>query len=365
MTTYFSAKELLAPPTERAAFSDRQAYVCAELSKLAYFKFEGGNTLDELLTFAKEVVGDEPGFALLEQKLRSVLTSSPSAAAEAEKAFEAILGEGGFALKKTFATQGTQAFICTKKVPLKIGGEKIVAFLAFRGTEPKDFRDIKTDINASLITEDIGGDQVALHSGYLEALRLVVDEINATLNDLSPDQLFVTGHSLGGALAIVFTRLHATSTNGACYTYGAPPVGAVEVQYKLKTPVYEVINEFDIVPNLPHPLVGKILGWLLKGLRIVLKAFTVTARVLASSSLDEKLENYFDMLTRYRHPGYMSYLIGSGGAARLRYNLGMYDRVRMWLAIRGRGLSRFKKLVADHMIDLYVDKLKEHARKRN
>jgi len=42
MTVYFSARELLTPPTERAAFSDRQAYMCAELSRLAYFKFEGG-----------------------------------------------------------------------------------------------------------------------------------------------------------------------------------------------------------------------------------------------------------------------------------------------------------------------------------
>lgn len=364
MTTYFSAKELLEPPTERAAFSDRQAYVCAELSKLAYFKFEGGNTLDELLTFTKEVLDDESRYALLEQKLRSVLTGSPSAA-DAERAFEAILAEGGFTLQKTFSTRGTQAFICTKKMLLKVGDEKTVAFLSFRGTEPKDFRDIRTDIKASLIAEEVGDEEVALHSGYLEALRLIDDEINATLDNLSADQLFVTGHSLGGALAIVFTRLHAASTNGACYTYGAPPVGAVEVQYKLKTPVYEIVNEFDIVPNLPHPMVGKVLGWLLKGLRVVLKAFTVTARVLASSSLDEKLESYFDMLTRYRHPGYMSYLIGSGSAARLRYNLGLYDRVRMWLAIRGRGLSRFKKLVTDHTIDLYVDKLKEHARKRN
>ena len=365
MTNYFSAKELLEPPTDRAAFSDRQAYVCAELSKLAYFKFEGGNTLDDLLSFAKEIFGDEPRFALLEQKIRSALTQSPSTAAEAEKALEVILSEAGFTFLRAFSEQGTQAFICTKKLPLKIGGDKTVAFLVFRGTEPKDFRDIKADINVSLVTEKINGDEIALHSGYLEALRMVDGKINASLEDLSPDQLFVTGHSLGGALAILYTRIHATSTNGACYTYGAPPVGAVEVQYKLKTPVYEIINEFDIVPNLPHPMVGKILGWLLKVIRIVLKMFTVTARVLASSSLDEKLEDYFDMLTRYRHPGYMSYLVGSDSDARLRYNLGTYDKIRMWFAIRGMGLSRFKKLAGDHAIDQYVNKLKVHARNRN
>ncbi len=365
MTTYFSAQELLSPPTQRAAFSDRQAYVCAELSKLAYFKFEGGNTLDQILVVARDVVGDNDRYSMLEQELRNILTAGPSDTAEATEAFRKILEEGGFKLEQTYSVQGSQAFLCTKSVPLEQGGAKNVAFLAFRGTEPKDFRDIKTDIKASLVEEMVQGDKIALHKGYLEALKLIDADINASLANISPDQLFITGHSLGGALAVVYTRLHAASETGACYTYGAPPVGAIEVQNKLKTPVYQVVNEFDIVPNLPHPLIGKLFVWLLKGLKIILKAFTVTARVLSVSSWDEKLEDYFNMLTRYRHPGYVSYLVGSGSAARLRYNLGTYDRIRMWLAIRKGGLTRFKKLVKDHMIDLYVDKLKAHARSRN
>ena len=80
MSTYFSATELLSPPTERAAFSDRQAYVCAELSKLAYFKFEGGHTLDQILEIAEKVIDDDSKFKILEAQLRHVLTSSPTPA---------------------------------------------------------------------------------------------------------------------------------------------------------------------------------------------------------------------------------------------------------------------------------------------
>lgn len=364
MTTYFSAPDLLEPPTERSAFSDRQAYVCAELSRLAYFKFEGGNTLEEVLSIARQVLGDDSRFAELERQLRGLLTVAPSDAASAEAAFRAILHEGGFELVKTFSSKGTQAFICRRKIPLITGGHKSVAVLAFRGTEPRQFEDIKTDVKAPLKAVQLDGQTVEFHTGYLEALDHVADDVTKTIADAAPDQLIVTGHSLGGALAIVFTRLHATSTNGACYTFGAPPVGAIEVQNGLKTPVYEIINELDIVPQLPNPWLGAFTGLLLKLVRMVSKLVTVVERLLASGKWDEKLEKFFGMLIRYRHPGYVSYLTGSGREAYLRYNLSTFDRVRLWFAIRKNGLSSFKKLVADHMIDVYVEKLKDHARKR-
>ena len=243
MSTYFSATELLSPPTERAAFSDRQAYVCAELSKLAYFKFEGGHTLDQILKIAKEIIDDDTRFKILEQQLRNVLTSSPSVAPEAKKAFEEILNAADFQLVDTYSSLGTQAFICTKTIELAAGGKKTMAFLTFRGTEPKDFRDIKTDIKARLKGVKLDQETIDFHSGYLDSLEHIRADLVEELEKTSYDQLFITGHSLGGALAIVFTRLQAASTNGACYTFGAPPVGAVEVQNGLKTPVYEIIND--------------------------------------------------------------------------------------------------------------------------
>ena len=104
---------------------------------------------------------------------------------------------------------------------------------------------------------------------------------------------------------------------------------------------------------------------LLKLLRLLGKVVTVINRVLTSGSWDEKWEEYIKMLTRYRHPGYISYLIGSGQQARLRYNVSSWDRLGWWRRmIFKKSFGGFGKMVSDHMIDLYIEKLRQHALKR-
>jgi triacylglycerol lipase len=368
MTKYFSETSLLDAPTERAAFSDRQAYVCAELSKLAYFRFEGGHTIDEILNVAKEIFGENEKFSLLEKQVKIMLSGSPEATMDSRDALKKILNAAGFALVETFNEAGTQAFLCSRTVQRDNLPDRAVVYLAFRGTEPKEFQDIKTDINARLKSVSIEGEDepVDFHSGYIKALGRVDEQINDKLASTDHDQLIICGHSLGGALAIAFTRLYASGINGACYTFGAPPVGAVEVQYGMKTPVYEIINELDIGPNLPNPWLGSISSLLLRLFRLLAKSVTIVDKLLASGSLDEKLEAYIEMMTRYRHPGYKSYLVGVEGDAHLRYNLGSFDKVKLWMRmVTKKGFSRFNKLVSDHMIDVYVNKLRNHALKRN
>lgn len=365
MYTYFSESTLLTPPVERAAFSDRQAYVCAEMAKLAYFKFEGGHLLKDILDVARDFIGDDKNFAILEQQLSNILTSDPTSESESKQAFEAILDGAGFTLVDTFSKEGTQAFLCTKEYEMDGGTKKTVAFLSFRGTEPKQFEDIKTDVRARLIEVDVGHEKVEFHSGFYDSLGLIKDELAKEIAAAKYDQLFVTGHSLGGALAIIYTRLFAPSSNGACYTFGAPPVGAVEVQNGLKTPVYEIINELDIVPRLPNPWLVGFTSLLLKIIRLLGKVFTIVNKVLLSGTWDETWEDYIKMLTRYRHPGYVSYLVGSGKEARLRYNVNSWDRLGWWRKmILKKSIGGFKKLVSDHMIDLYIEKLRQHALKR-
>lgn len=370
MNKFFSAKELLLPPTERAAFSDRQAYVCAELSKLAYFKFEGGHTADDLISFVKTLFKDDERVTLLESKIKALLTASASTELESKNALREILLHAGFELVETFSTKGTQAFICTRKVKSQSEEkEKVVTFLVFRGTEPTDFTDIKTDIKAKLVNVEVGGISIQMHSGYVEAFNLVHEEIQAVLGDLPHDQLIITGHSLGGALAIVSTRLLASNVTGACYTFGAPPVGAIEVSNNLKTPVYEIINEIDIVPRLPNPWMASAALVLIKLIHWLGRMFTIIGRILASGTWDDKLQEWMDMMVKYRHPGYLSYLVGSGGAARLRYNVGSFDRLKWWLAMifKSRtmlGKKGFRKMASDHSIDLYVEKLIVHGQRR-
>lgn len=368
MDTYFTEKSLLEAPVERAAFSDRQAYVCAELSKLAYFKFEGGSAVQEILAFGEEFIGDDARFRQFQEHLLSRFADEHFDRRSALISFKQILNAAGFGQVETFSEQGTQGFLCTRSFPVPDRGNKTVAYLAFRGTEPRSFRDIRTDVRARLNPVVVGDQTIEFHTGYHEEVVRVFPRIDPYLKRTPHQQLIVTGHSLGGALAIVFTRLHAASVNGACYTFGAPPVGAIEVQEGLKTPVYEIANELDIVPNLPNPWLGAGAGVLLRLVWLVLKTFTLTERLLASGTWDERLDAYIKMMTRYRHPGYRSFLTGTGKHARLRYNLGSYDALGLWLRMifnSGLGLRRFEKLVSDHAIGGYVAKLKTHAIGRN
>ena len=365
MSIYFSSRELLAPPTERAAFSDRQAYVCADLARLAYFKFEGGHTLDQALQVVREILPDDDRRAMLEQQLRVVLSSSPSTAVEGQQALAGILEGAGFALVQTFSNAGTQAFLCTMRMTRGSGADKTVAYLVFRGTEPRDFCDIRSDVRASLTTVTLDGESFELHSGYLESFNVVRADIEQALDATRLDQLIVTGHSLGGALAIVTTRLLKPDSTGACYTFGAPPVGTIDVQNSLKTPVYEIINELDIVPRLPNPWLTTGFVVLLRLARFLAKFFTLIEKALATGSWDEKLERFMDSMTRYRHPGYVSYLVGSGTEARLRYNVSGFDRLKWWLSMTWkRRIWQFGRMVGDHSIELYSSKLRTHALRR-
>ena len=48
---YFTDKQLLSPPLTRPAYSDRMAYILAEMSDLAYYQFEGqSGVVDDAVT---------------------------------------------------------------------------------------------------------------------------------------------------------------------------------------------------------------------------------------------------------------------------------------------------------------------------
>ena len=164
---------------------------------------------------------------------------------------------------------------------------------------------------------------------------------------------------------MVATRMLASDITGGCYTFGAPPIGTIEVQNTLKTPVYQIVNEIDIVPRLPNPWASWAIRVLLRLFRLAAKAVTLTERLLASGTWDERLEAYITSMTRFRHPGYVSYLVGSGESARLRYNVSTFDLAGWWVTmITKQSIGQFKRMVTDHSIDVYVEKLRVHAQRR-
>ena len=69
-----------------------------------------------------------------------------------------------------------------------------------------------------------------VHSGFLAAYGLVVSNVRNTVNNLLAKyrgaKLIITGHSLGGAIAILAgADLSMYHTVSAIYTFGQPRVG--------------------------------------------------------------------------------------------------------------------------------------------
>ena len=214
---YFGANELLSnPPVSRAAYSDRMAWVLASMAHLAYDRFEEGGRPKALLL--KKLEGGN---------------------------FKWV---DGFNAVET----DTQAFLVEKE-------DSSYAVLAFRGTETTKLTDILTDAKASM-TKTIEG---KVHTGFRKAYQSVESDIEKSLAKLGGMPLYITGHSLGAALATYATQCLEKKPAfrdkiAACYTFGSPRVGNTEFDKEFKSVIYRVVNTTDIVTVIPLLVMGYI-----------------------------------------------------------------------------------------------------------
>ncbi len=358
MRNYFSNQALLESPTKRAAYSDRTSYIMAEMSRLAYFKFEGGSNLDEIVKQVRELIPRNQKLAALEALIKSHVSNSSEA--ESKAILEEILNQSGFKLIETFSDPVTdaQAFLCVRP-------SQGVAILAFRGTEPS-LKDIKADIKARLVPVPHNGKVVQMHGGYFSQFNSLREDIVEKLkrDEVRGLQLFITGHSLGGALAITAVKFLASDITGACYTFGSPPVGTKTFDHDIKTPIYRVVNHVDIVPRLPSPIMvhGVRLLALLVG--AALSPFAELVSQIKESAWYDSLSKVLIDAQKYRQSGYDSYLVGEGTKVRLRYSVGIYDRFSWWLK---QFVNLFRgefALLSDHSIEAYSNKLAAWAEQR-
>ena len=253
---YFTDAALLSPPLTRPAYSDRMAYVLAEMSDLAYYQFEGQRGfVDDAVENAMSLdLTDDTNVREFLEKFSTELMSGRRLQLGSMKK---ILSNSGFSLLDVIDINETQGFACKRIAE----NEPPYLVLAFRGTEKK-ISDWLTDARCVPTVEG----KSKVHSGFLEAFAVKEDADGKTVKDAVEDilagdeakdengeplPLFITGHSLGGALALLATKLVAPDVNGACYTFGAPRVGNYECFRFLKTPVYRIVNSSDMVPRVP------------------------------------------------------------------------------------------------------------------
>lgn len=135
--------------------------------------------------------------------------------------------------------------------------------LAFRGTEPSNLHDWYTDLKF-INTEFRFG---KVHSGFNEALQYVSGEIER-LRLAHPDrQIYVTGHSLGAAIATLWVASQCDHYNciAGLYTFGSPRVGTSQFARTFdsffKDRTWRFQNKLDIATRVPKTTrhVGRLL----------------------------------------------------------------------------------------------------------
>lgn len=147
------------------------------------------------------------------------------------------------------------AFISDNGAQCHVVWNKKEFVICFRGTEPKEFSDIKADLNAIPDRAQIGG---WVHNGFQEELNKVWDELQFLFKHAEGKKFFITGHSLGGAMATVAAS-RLSNVVDALYTYGSPRVGTRGFVKKFKNiPHYRHVNNNDIVPKVPFAFLGYV-----------------------------------------------------------------------------------------------------------
>ena len=130
------------------------------------------------------------------------------------------------------------------------------AVICFRGTEPKEMSDIKADLNA--IQRKGLHNTGDVHSGFQGEINKIWDLILEKVNELKDHKIYVTGHSLGGAMATICAkRLQEENITVQClYTYGSPRVGDRKWVKSLQIPHYRFQNNNDVVCKVPFWIMG-------------------------------------------------------------------------------------------------------------
>jgi len=159
-----------------------------------------------------------------------------------------------------------------------------VGILCYRGTEPANLGNWLGDADVGSHTIDVGGGRLTVHSGFdrnVSATRWpILELLQAAARgesiarpgarvDHPLEALYLAGHSLGGAMAVLFALRLVGSEDGrgldgqlrAIYTFGQPlttggplPERALAVGRRL----FRHVHARDVVPSLPPAAWGAL-----------------------------------------------------------------------------------------------------------
>jgi triacylglycerol lipase len=147
-----------------------------------------------------------------------------------------------------FTNRSTQAFAATDADHL---------YAAFRGTEANPI-DWTQNARFNPMVGEFGG---RIHTGFRSGIDEVWEDV-LTVAAATGKPVVLTGHSLGGALAVLAAARiqEAGHRVGAVYTFGQPRVGHGDFSFgyssRLSDVTYRLINHIDLVTRIPLLLQG-------------------------------------------------------------------------------------------------------------
>lgn len=185
----------------------------------------------------------------------------------------------GLTLVQTFSFP-TFFFETVKDIgALYLDEDKKEAYLIFRGTTnytetiidlefhqtefiqktfPLDFEIIEDEPErASRLCHLASPSQPLVHCGFYKIYSYLSQKVNLALHELSIEKIYLSGHSMGAALALLFTYALPQQYQKHTFLFACPRVGNYEFVKRVEQSahcLYNVQNETDVVPQLPAPL---------------------------------------------------------------------------------------------------------------
>ena len=156
------------------------------------------------------------------------------------------------AAKGIVAITDTRGFVATGDQATIIG---------FSGTDPPVLANWLTNVDVAMTLHG----RERIHAGFLRATLAVLPTLESALRRLhtSGRPLYIVGHSLGAALAVVAARLIASEgalSVSAVYAFGMPRTGDKAFSDAcgalLGSKIYRLVHGDDIVPGVPFGLLG-------------------------------------------------------------------------------------------------------------
>lgn len=175
-----------------------------------------------------------------------------------EEAVRATTAEWGFDRQEFFRSELGGSFPIEDTQAFAAGSDQMV-IVAFRGTEPAQIKDWLTDVNSLACPGPAGKGFV--HEGFNRALDSIYPQVRDVVQRFRDGEqsLWFTGHSLGGALAMLASaRMYFEEPEllpDGVYTFGQPRTCdrllAAPYNEAFTSRVFRFVNNNDIVAQVP------------------------------------------------------------------------------------------------------------------